>query len=303
VKATIAINNYNYGKFLIECINSVLKQSYKNIEIIIIDDGSTDNSLEILQSHYSDNSLIKIVSKRNGGQLSAFNESIKHTTGDLVCFLDADDIYKHNYIETIVQIYKNNSDVDFVFCAIELFFEDEKKEIVQKSVNDVTIGYSLSSCLYTKEWVGSVTSAVSMKTKLLKKFLPISYEGDWITRADDCLVWGSSIFGAKKYYCSSPLILYRVHKNNNFHGKEFSNDYLYAREITINKLFKYLIDKAGIDSGNIVNMAILEFKSREDKDINLLFRYFKILYFDDSILRKIKRMIELLLIYIKDLKK
>ncbi|MBU1995244.1 glycosyltransferase family 2 protein, partial [bacterium] len=118
MKVSVAINNYNYGKFIVECIESVLHQTYQNIEIIVVDDGSTDDSLEILASRYKNNPRIQIVSKKNAGQLSAFNEALKHITGEIVFFLDADDLYKKNYIETILKVYKENQDVDFVFCAL-----------------------------------------------------------------------------------------------------------------------------------------------------------------------------------------
>jgi len=210
MKVSIVINNYNYSDFIIECVNSVLEQTYKNIEIIIIDDGSTDNSMELLNKNYKDISLIKIVSKKNGGQLSAFNEAQKYITGDIVFFLDSDDIYKVDYIEKIVKLYQDNKDIDFIFCEIERFFIDGKKEVIRKYPTNLDIGFSIISTLYSKEWVGSPTSAVSMKTNLFNKILPIPFESDWITRADDCLIWGSSIFGAKKYYCAEPLILYNA---------------------------------------------------------------------------------------------
>lgn len=65
MKASIIISNYNYGQFIKECVNSVLQQTYKNIEVIIIDDGSTDNSLELLNANYSKNHLVDIMPKRN----------------------------------------------------------------------------------------------------------------------------------------------------------------------------------------------------------------------------------------------
>jgi len=297
MKASIIITNYNYGKFITECVDSLLQQTYKNIEVIIIDDGSTDNSLELLNDNYSKNRLINIVSKKNGGQLSTFNEALKYITGDIVFFLDSDDIYKDNYIEKVLEIYKKDKTIDFVFCAIEKFFTDGRKEIIQKYKENIDIGFSMISAIYSKEWVGSVTSVISMKKDILNQILPIPFEKDWITRADDCLIWGSSVVGAKKYYYNDPLVLYRVHGDNAFYDKKISDVYLYKREISINRLFTFFINKLGLND-KILNFISLEFKSRNPKDYKLLIRYIKIIITSkEVIIIKIRKIISLIKIY------
>lgn len=277
MNVTVVITNYNYIDFVTDCVNSVLSQTYKEIEIIVIDDGSTDGSLDLLREKYGFLSNLKIISKENGGQLSAFNEAVKYISGEIVCFLDADDLYKQNYIEEIVKIYKQNEEVNFIFSAIEKFYPNGKIEIIQKYPEDRPIGFSVISTLFAKEWIGSPTSAISMKTSLLKKVLPIPFENEWITRADDCLIWGSSILGAYKYYLSKPLVRYRIHYTNNYYGKIFSDEYLYQREISINRLFTHLINKSGISSQNLIDLINFEYRTRGDKSLNLLKLYLKIL--------------------------
>ena len=289
MKVSVAINNYNYSKYLIECIDSVLNQTYKYLEIIVVDDGSTDDSLKILHSQYADNPHVKIVAKQNGGQLSAFNEVLQHITGEIVFFLDADDLYKEDYIETILKIYDTNEEIDFIFCALEKFFPDGTTELLQRYKKSQYIGYSILSYLYYRKGIGGETSTVSMKFELLRHILPIPLENDWITRADECLTWASSLHGAKKYYHHEPLVKYRIHKENFYSGKKFSTNYLYNyHRLNIeNRFFNYLLKKYDIDEKSyqqpanarkIIDLVLMEYKSSEVKTFKILKLYLRIIW-------------------------
>lgn len=109
---SIIINNYNYESFLQIAINSALKQTYPNIEVVVVDDGSTDHSWEIIES-YGDR--IIPVAKENGGQASSLNAGVQASSGDILCFLDADDIFYPQKVEAIVnllsQICWQNEDI------------------------------------------------------------------------------------------------------------------------------------------------------------------------------------------------
>ncbi len=85
---SVVINNYNYGRYLSQAIESSLGQTYPHIEVIVVDDGSTDESLEVLRSFAG---VVRVVSKSNGGQASSLNVGFRESAGDLVCFLDSDD--------------------------------------------------------------------------------------------------------------------------------------------------------------------------------------------------------------------
>lgn len=86
---SVLINNYNYGRFLARCIDSALAQTYKNIEIIVVDDGSTDESFEVLDRYKES---VTIVRQANGGQGAAYNTGYARAFGEVVIFLDADDV-------------------------------------------------------------------------------------------------------------------------------------------------------------------------------------------------------------------
>lgn len=270
MKVSVLINNFNYAKYIDQCICSVLNQSHQDFEIIFVDDGSTDDSLEVVSA--IKDGRINVVKKNNGGQLSAFNAAVSKASGSVLFFLDSDDMYDPHYLEEAINFYKLKLDCDFLYVGKRFF---GAKEGVFSSGETRTDGYTYYSSLYRRKWCGSVTSAVSVKRDVLLKLFPLeSIESDWVTRADDCLVWGSSLIGAKKYYLDKPLVMYRVHESNNFHGKKFDASYCWKREISISKFFNLVASKSGF--GETSNLFLMEFFSKE-KTVNRFFYYFYIL--------------------------
>ncbi len=99
-KISIIIPVYNSASFLDDCIGSIRSQSYKNIEIVAVNDGSTDNSAEILDALKADD--FKVIHQENGGVSAARNVGIKNATGEYVCFVDADDILPENSLQNMI---------------------------------------------------------------------------------------------------------------------------------------------------------------------------------------------------------
>ncbi len=106
-KVSIVVPVYNAEKFIEDGINCALKQSYQNFELILVNDGSTDNTLEILNK-FKNNKKIKIFNKENGGVYSARNYGIKEATGDYLTFLDADDYFDQDFLQTMVDNIEDN---------------------------------------------------------------------------------------------------------------------------------------------------------------------------------------------------
>lgn len=125
-KISVIIPVYNVEKYLKECLDSVVNQSFRDIEIICVDDGSTDNSLNILKSYWRHDSRFTIASKENGGLASARNAGLKLAKGEFVYFIDSDDYLGPDALEEIYEIsQKNNLDMlIFKLCS----FDDETKE-------------------------------------------------------------------------------------------------------------------------------------------------------------------------------
>lgn len=237
--ASILINNYNYARFLEEAVVSVLNQTYPKIEIILVDDGSTDNSHQCIEKLAADHSCITPVFKPNGGQLSAFNAGVNLARGEVLFFLDADDLYHKDYIEKAMAIYREHPTCDFMFCALEQCGA-ANQQVIQPFPDRVTdLGYT-GLITYTRQlWIGEPTSTLSIRRSLADRFFPIPFEKDWRIRADDCLIWLASLYNGRKFYLKEPLVFYRIHGNNQFFGRKKNQTEEHYRDLCRAKLFTH----------------------------------------------------------------
>lgn len=122
-KVSVIIPVYNCQDFLEKCLESVLNQTYENIEVILINDGSTDNSLMICKKIEKIDNRVKVFSKKNGGPSSARNFGLKKSTGDYVMFVDSDDFIENNMIE--MMLFNNDSKYD-VIITNQITFPNNK---------------------------------------------------------------------------------------------------------------------------------------------------------------------------------
>lgn len=131
-KVSVIIPVYNAEKYLKEAIDSVIAQTFTDLEIICVNDGSTDHSAEILQEYKAKDTRIQVYSQANGGASVARNEGLKHATGDYVYFFDSDDLI----IPDALRILYNsaiNEDADVVLCSAKSIYESDelRKEFPQ----------------------------------------------------------------------------------------------------------------------------------------------------------------------------
>jgi hypothetical protein len=118
---SILINNHNYAQFLGPAIDSALSQTYPHVEVIVVDDGSTDSSLQVIHS-YADR-IIPVI-KPNGGQASAFNAAFAASSGDILCFLDSDDLFLPHKLSAIVEIFQQRPEAQWCFDRLQEFDND-----------------------------------------------------------------------------------------------------------------------------------------------------------------------------------
>ena len=133
---TIIIPCYNVSPYIKKCITSIMEQSYKNIEIIPINDGSKDNTLDILEALSAQDERIHIVNKENAGVSAARNSGLEVATGEYIVFVDGDDYLAPDYVEYMLMLAEK-SDADFCMSK-NCFFRDTEPQIEQDNVQIMT---------------------------------------------------------------------------------------------------------------------------------------------------------------------
>ena len=160
---SVVIPVYNVEKYVEKCLDSVINQTYQNLEIIIVNDGSTDNSLSVCQKKKLSDSRIKLINKENGGLSSARNAGIECAQGEFICFIDSDDWIELDYIEVLLNGMENtNVDISVIqmikvkdFNKIAFQSESqtkwdifERETAMRELFSSNLIGYSANNKLY-----------------------------------------------------------------------------------------------------------------------------------------------------------
>jgi len=118
---SIIIPCYNNKNVILEAIDSALKQSYPSIEVIVVDDGSTDHSYEFIVDNVKECQNVQVARQDNQGPAAARNTGFNLSSGDFLVFLDADDILHKDYVESCYRVYEDDPKLNIVYCDAELF--------------------------------------------------------------------------------------------------------------------------------------------------------------------------------------
>jgi hypothetical protein len=207
VRASVIVINYNYERFLRSAIESALSQTYKNCEVIVVDDGSTDGSRGTIERF---GRQIVTIFKDNGGQGSALNAGFEASSGDLIVFLDADDMLSAWAVETIVRGMGDG------VALIRYPFEMVNAEGESLGRLSGAGGARLPSAYRGPFGVDSPGGAKAFPRAILKRLMPVS-EKDWRMGADALLAMLSTVLG--KVVClDETLGKYRIHGTNHVAG-------------------------------------------------------------------------------------
>jgi len=246
---SIVIDNYNYAQFLPVAIESAIQQTYSPIEIIVVDDGSTDQSREII-SRYQTN--VVPIFKQNGGNNSAINAGIKHSHGNIICFLDADDFFFPEKVASVVHAFTQERKRPILVHHLLQIFDESSKEMTSqfkgKAHKSPCNLYDYAKRYRFIPFQTGPTSSISINRALADLLFPLP-ERPVNIWADDFIVMGASLIGElRSLDCA--LGAYRVHGRNLWFNVDRSKAYE-----GIEVLERYLNEKLTVNN----RMPIISF--------------------------------------------
>ena len=212
MKVSIIIPVYNTEKYLRECINSALNQTYSDIEIIAVNDGSTDSSLNILKEY---DKKISIIDKKNGGTASALNAGIRKMTGEWFKWISSDDYLEKNAVEELINGAKvvGNESKNLIFYGNEDFIDEDGKiigEYMEQNRNNLT-NFEQGVILLNNNFGSPATSLIhkSVFTKCGLFNEKVGYYEDyefWLR----CVL----LFNYNLFFIPKKIVKYRIHSHS-----------------------------------------------------------------------------------------
>ena len=241
---TVIVPIYNTSKYLDKCINSIIKQTYENIDIILINDGSNDNSQEICEKYQKKDKRIRLINQKNKGVSKARNKGLELSKGKYISFIDADDFIEQNMLEKMYEnISKTQSDV--TVCGYDFYKNGKYKFIKEKN-------YTLEK---EKKYEGIFNFSVC--NKLYKKEILENIKFDNKKIAED-IAFNFKVFqkiNKISFILETPLYHYRIRKESA--SNTYNENHLEVLEI--NKIIDFFKEK---------NMKDLQYKAEVYRLIN-----------------------------------
>ncbi len=303
-KISIIIPVYNSERYLKKCLDSILNQTYKNLEIILIDDGSEDGSLKIMNEYKKNDKRIKIIKKNNSGVSSSRNIGIKNSTGEFITFIDSDDAIDMRYFEKTMK-YFNDTEIDIVCTNYNYDYNGNLKRnrnFVSGKVSNIIALNPASNYYITTVWGKIFKSDIIKSLKFDEK----------IFYSEDTLFYTEALLKAKNiFFLNEFLYNYFINENGAMKNKDlkkYSTDLLARYKILKiykqNNLPKNIIKNAEIYLlHSYVNIAFLAKQQNYKLQLNLdkksLLKLSLILSFWGSKFIKTKDKVKLLYIIIR----
>lgn len=216
MKISIVMASYNYAPIIGEAIESVINQTYKDWELIIVDDGSTDNSVEVIKKYLSDNRIKLYINEKNLGLAKTVRKGIQYSTSDWIAFLESDDKFFPNALEEKVKAI--STDADIIFSDLELFGDKECVIHLQKHFDN------LNNFIVNLKKSGFIENFAKIlpKINVIPTFSVVMTKKELLAKCDfnplckstlDYYLW-AQLACYKVYYINKKLTYWRMHKDS-----------------------------------------------------------------------------------------
>ncbi len=206
-KVSIIISNYNYAEFLATAIESTLAQTYEKVEVIVVDDGSTDNSRAVLE-RYKDR--VTVILKEHGGETTCRNLGFERSTGDIIAFLDSDDFYGPDTVERVLEKWHSSyAKLQFQMRVVNRQGEGTGLLMPRCRLDEGRVDHLL---LRTGRYITSPGSGNFYSRSLLERIMPVPV-AEWPQSVDSYAATYAGFYG-EIGAIHVPLGFYRVHNAN-----------------------------------------------------------------------------------------
>lgn len=257
---SVIVSSYNYEAYVVDAVRSALEQRYPPAQVVVVDDGSSDGSVAALQAAFAEEPRVRILAQANGGQMAAWATGLRHATGDIIAFLDSDDLWDPGYLERVVGIYRDMPEVDYVYGNMRMF---GARDGLMGRGPSRDLGYSVLLAAFLHRWQSTATSAISLRRGMAERVfaLPAAIAAEWRSRPDDCLSFGSELLGARKYYFAEALVAHREHADNALAAYGRDPAYRYRYMMRGERMLAFYRGLAGVDD-NWLRLAKHEFRTK-----------------------------------------
>lgn len=275
-KISFIVPVYNVEKYISQCIDSILSVEYQNKEIILINDGSTDDSEKICRKYEQDNENIRLISKQNEGLSEARNLGIRKATGEYIFFIDSDDFYSYDFSKDIKKVINENS-YDVILFDYKYYYQQTDTFVIPKKTADKNIvnnkkGLQVLECFldYQKNIQWIVVQGIYKKEFIVENEL--FYVKD---RYYEDILWLPEVFinANCMFYIDSNIYIYRLEREGQITSdisEKSLRDNLYVIDYWEQKLSEYKVKE--------------ELKEKLMK--NIITRYYYVIWYNQFLLKE-----------------
>lgn len=219
-KISVIVPVYNVEQYLERCVDSIINQTYTNLEIILVNDGSTDNSGKLCDELAKKDERIRVIHKENGGLSDARNRGIDEAESDLVGFIDSDDYIDSDMYEVLLKNL-NNTDADLSMCALyDVYNNTPEAQVTNKETWELSSEQAIKMVMEAK--ILSVTAVNKLYRKSL--FTDLKFEVGKI--AEDAFIMIKLLDKCEKIVATNEKKYYYVHRENSITTQKFSTKFL-----------------------------------------------------------------------------